>query len=287
MTAVASRPMTADEVERGYNNRAAVPDHQRWLDEWSARAGRARETLRPALDVAYGDGADETLDLYLPPRAARGTLLYIHGGWWRALDKSDYAFIAPTFVDAGCAVALCNYTLCPRGTIANAVEQCRRALAWLVREGPRRGAPAPVVVGGHSAGGHLTAMMFTIEWQKHGFDPVPFSGGVSLSGVHDLAPLVQFSHNVDFRLDDAEARRMSPAAVQPTTRAPLLLAVGADETSEFVRQTDLMWDAWPRNHPPGVAAPMHVAGRNHYNVVLDYVDPASALARETLALFAR
>ena len=279
--------MTDEEVERGYNNRAAVPDHQRWLDEWVVHSRRAKEALRPAQDVAYGDGADETLDLYLPPRAARGTLLYIHGGWWRALDKSDYAFVAPAFVDAGYAVALCNYTLCPRGTIANAVEQCRRTLAWLVREGPRRGAPAPLVVGGHSAGGHLTAMMLTADWRTHGLDPAPFAGGVSLSGVHDLTPLVQFSHNVDFRLDDAEARRMSPAAVRPATGVPLLLACGADETSEFLRQTDLLWDAWPRSHPPRVAAPMHVVGRHHYSVVLDYVDPASSLTRATLALFAR
>jgi arylformamidase len=277
--------MTKDDIERGYNNRAAVPDHQRWLDEWAAHSQRAREMFGPSIDVAYGTGADETLDLYLPARAARGTLLYIHGGWWRSLDKSDYAFVAPAFVDAGYAVALVNYTLCPHGTIANAVEQCRRALSWLVHEGPARGAPAPLVIGGHSAGGHLTAMMYTTDWRARGMDAAPFAGGVSLSGVHELAPLVQFSHNVDFRLDDAEARRMSPAAAQPTTDAPLLLAVGADETSEFVRQTDLLWDAWPRNRPRAVEKPMHIAGRQHYSVVLDYVDPTSALSQATLALF--
>lgn len=283
----ASPTMTDDEVERGYNNRAAVPDHQRWLDQWVIGSQRAKNSLRAELDLAYGAGADEMLDLYLPTRAARGTLLYIHGGWWRSLDKSDYAFVPPAFVDAGYAVALCNYTLCPQGSIANAVEQCRRAVRWLVREGPARGAPAPLVVGGHSAGGHLTAMMYTLDWAAQGFDAAPFAGGVSLSGVHDLTPLVQFSHNVDFRLDDAGARRMSPALAQPTTAAPLLVACGADETSEFVRQTDLMWDAWPRNHPPGVAGPMHVAGHNHYSAVLDYMNPASALSRSTLALFPR
>jgi len=279
--------MTAEEIERGYNNRAAVPDHQRSLDEWLARSQSAREALRPSIDVRYGASDDETLDLYLPRQPARGTLTYIHGGWWRSLDKSDYGFVAPVFVAAGYAVAMVNYTLCPEGTIANAVEQCRRAVAWLVREGPARGALAPLVIGGHSAGGHLTAMMYVTDWRAHGIADAPFVGGASLSGVHELAPLVQFSHNVDFRLDTAEARRMSPAAVRPTIDAPLLLAVGADETSEFVRQTDLLWDAWPRNHPPGVAGPMHIAGRNHYNVVLDYGDPASALAQATLALFAR
>jgi len=278
--------MTAEEIERGYNNRAAVPDHQRSLDEWLARSQSAREALRPSIDVRYGASDDETLDLYLPRQPARGTLTYIHGGWWRSLDKSDYGFVAPAFVAAGYAVALINYTLCPHGTIANAVEQCRRALLWLVGEGPGRGAPAPLVIGGHSAGGHLTAMMYTTDWRAQGLARTPFTGGASLSGVHELAPLVQFSHNVDFRLDAAEARRMSPAATQPLTDAPLLLAVGANETSEFVRQTDLLWDAWPRNHPAGLPAPMHIRGRHHYDVVLDYADPASALTQATLALFA-
>jgi len=278
--------MTAEEIERGYNNRAAVPDHQRSLDEWLARSQSAREALRPSIDVRYGASDDETLDLYLPRQPARGTLTYIHGGWWRSLDKSDYGFVAPAFVAAGYAVALINYTLCPHGTIANAVEQCRRALLWLVGEGPGRGAPAPLVIGGHSAGGHLTAMMYTTDWRAQGLARTPFTGGASLSGVHELAPLVRFSHNVDFRLDDAEARRMSPAATQPLTDAPLLLAVGANETSEFVRQTDLLWDAWPRNHPAGLPAPMHIRGRHHYDVVLDYADPASALTQATLALFA-
>ena len=278
--------MTAEEIERGYNNRAAVPDHQRSLDEWLARSQSAREALRPSIDVRYGASDDETLDLYLPRQPARGTLTYIHGGWWRSLDKSDYGFVAPAFVAAGYAVALINYTLCPHGTIANAVEQCRRALLWLVGEGPGRGAPAPLVIGGHSAGGHLTAMMYTTDWRAQGLARTPFTGGASLSGVHELAPLVQFSHNVDFRLDAAEARRMSPAATQPLTDAPLLLAVGANETSEFVRQTDLLWDAWPRNHPAGLPAPMHILGRHHYDVVLDYADPASALTQATLALFA-
>ncbi len=287
MTTSSPRATTKDEIERGYNNRAAFPDHQRWLDEWVARSARAKETLRHEIDVAYGTGASETLDLYLPAQRARGTLLYIHGGWWRSLDKSDYAFVAPAFVDAGLAVALVNYTLCPHDTIANAVEQCRRALLWLVREGPARGAPAPIVIGGHSAGGHLTAMMYATDWHVRGLAAVPFAGGASLSGVHELAPLVHFSHNVDFRLDDAEARRMSPAVALPATDAPLLLAVGADETSEFVRQTDLMWDAWPRNHPRGMTAPMHIAGRHHYSVALEYADPQSALTRATLALFSR
>jgi arylformamidase len=277
--------LTPDAVERGYNNRAAVPDHQRWLDEWVARSQAAIQALRPDIDVRYGEGPNETLDLFSPSGDARGTFAFIHGGWWRALDKADYAFVAPAFVEAGYAVATINYELCPQAPIDTIVDQCRRAVRWIANEGPRHGLPAPLVLGGHSAGGHLTAMMYTIDWRAEGFGRAPFVAGASLSGVHDLSPLVRFSHNVDFKLDAARARALSPATMRPTTDAPLLIAVGADETSEFVRQTDLMWNAWPENHPEHASAPMRIAGKNHYSVVLDYADPASELTRATFALF--
>jgi arylformamidase len=157
----------------------------------------------------------------------------------------------------------------------------------MAREGPRRGAPAPLVIAGHSAGGHLCAMMYASDWSGLGLAHAPFAGGVSLSGVHDLEPLVQFSGNVDFRLDEAEARRVSPVHHRPLTDAPLLLAVGAGETSEFLRQTQLLWDAWPRNRPAGMQAPMQIADRHPFSVVLDLTDPASPLTQATLALLAR
>jgi arylformamidase len=279
--------MTPEDVERGYNNRAAVPEHPQWLARWTERSHAAIETLRPARDVRYGTARNETLDLYVPRSAARGTLLFIHGGYWRALDKSDHGFVAPPFVDAGFAVAVINYDLCPAVSVATIVDQCRNALQWLVREGPARGAQAPIVVAGHSAGGHLTAMMYATDWRARGLADMPFAGGVSLSGVHDLTPLVQFSHNVDLRLDEAEARRLSPINYRPRVEAPLVVAVGADETSEFVRQTRLLWDAWPQRRPAGAQAPMEIPGRHHYSVVLDYTDAGSALTQATLALFGR
>ena len=283
----ARAPTTPDEAERGYNNRAAVPEHPYWLDQFVVRSQAAIAALRPALDVRYGPGAKETLDLFVPATPARGTLLFIHGGYWRSFDKADHAFVAPAFVTAGFAVAVVNYDLCPQVTIATIVDQCRRATAWLAREGPQRGAPAPIVVAGHSAGGHLVAMLFATGWREWKLDAAPFAGGVSLSGVHDLVPLLMTSYNVDLRLDAAEARRMSPVHQAPRTEAPLVVAVGADETSEFVRQSALLWHAWPRNHPASLRAPLAIAGRHHFNVVLDFTDPASALTQATVALFPR
>ena len=277
--------LTRDEVERGYNNRAAVADHPYWLDQYAVRSASAIEALRPARDIRYGAGPKETLDLFLPAMPARGTLMFIHGGYWRAFDKSDHAFVAPAFVDAGFAVAVINYDLCPEVTIAAIVGQCRRAVTWLVREGPQRGAPAPLVIAGHSAGGHLTAMMYATDWRAQGLPHAPFAGGVSLSGLHDLSPLVLYSHNADFRLDDAEARRVSPVNFEARAEAPLVLAVGADETSEYLRQSQLLWNAWPRNRPAAMRAPLAIADRHHFTVVLDYTDPASALTQATIALF--
>lgn len=282
---MAGHGMTREEVERGYNNRAAVPDHPYWIDQFALRSAAAVETLRHTLDVPYGTGHKETLDLFVPATAARGTFAFIHGGYWRTFDKADHSFVAPPFVEAGYAVANLNYELCPQATVASIVDQCRRALLWLAREGPANGAPAPLVVAGHSAGGHLAAMMFAIDWRAEGLAEAPYIGGVSLSGVHDLAPLVLSSYNVDLRLDDAEARRVSPVNARSLIDAPLVLAVGADETSEFRRQTRLLWDAWPRNRPAGMREPLEIADRHHFNVVLDFGDSASALTRATLALF--
>ncbi|HEX4884243.1 MAG TPA: alpha/beta hydrolase [Casimicrobiaceae bacterium] len=278
--------MTAAEVERGYNNRAAVPEHPEWFARWAASSQAARERYRPTLDVRYGTGPKETLDLFVPAGTPRGTLLFVHGGYWRSLDKAEHAFVAGPFVEQGFAVAVPNYDLCPQVTIAEIVEETRRCIAWLVREGARHGADAStLVVSGHSAGGHLAAMMVATPASGFGLDRHPVAAAVTVSGVHDLRPLVLFSFNADFRLDDAEAARMSPALLAPASRVPVLVAVGADETGEFLRQSRLMWDAWPANRPAGDAGPLEVRGRHHFSIVHDYADPDSALTRRTLALF--
>jgi arylformamidase len=278
--------LTAEFVERGYNNRAAVPEHPVWLARYATDSAAARAALAPQLDLRYGPGPKETLDLFVPKTPARGTFVFLHGGYWRALDKSEFSFVAPAFVAQGIAVAVVNYDLCPDVSIATIVGQCTRAVAWLVEEGVAHGANGErIVVGGHSAGGHLAAMLHATDWTQARLARDPIAGGVSLSGVHDLAPMLRFSFNADFKLDAAEARRMSPVHLAPRTRAPLLLAVGADETSEFLRQTHLLWDAWPSCRPAGASAPLFIPARHHFSVVADYVDPGSELARQTLALF--
>jgi len=272
--------LSAEQVERGYNNRAAVPEHPQFFAQYASLSKAARERYAPKVGVRYGPNPREVLDLFLPAGTPRGTYVYIHGGYWRALTKDDYSFVAGPMVDEGFAVAVIDYDLCPNVTIATIVDECRRAIAWTVREAPK----GPIVVGGSSAGGHLAAMMLATDWSELGLDGFPLAGAVSVSGVHDLTPLVHFSFNVDLRLDVAEARRMSPALHPSRSAAPLLIACGADETSEFLRQAQLMWDAWPANRRPE-GGPLWIPGTNHFSVQLEHADRASALTRATVALF--
>jgi arylformamidase len=279
-------PYTPELVERGYNNRAAVPDHPRFMARYVELSHAAVQTLGPQLDLRYGPGPKETLDLFLPPAKPRGTFVFFHGGYWRAFDKADFSFVATPLVEQGIAVAVVNYDLCPAVTIATIVDESRRAMLWLVREGSRHGAALDrVVVGGHSAGGHLVAMLFATDWERFGVPRAPFAGGVTLSGVHDLEPLVLSTMNADLRLDAAEARRVSPVSYQPKTDAPLFIAVGADETTEFVRQSELIFDGWPQNRPAGMTAPLRIPGRHHFNAVLDHADPQSTLTRAVIGMF--
>ena len=272
-------------VERGYNNRAAVPDHPRWFAQYAQWSAAAFDRCRPVRNVRYGPGPQEVLDVFAPAGPPRGTLVFLHGGYWRALDKDDFAFVAAPFVDAGIAVANVNYDLCPAVPIAAIVDECRRAVAWVTREGGAHGlVPERVVVAGHSAGGHLAAMMLATDWAAHGFARAPLHAAVTLSGVHDLAPLVHFSFNADFKLDDAEAARLSPVHHRVQAAVPLLIACGANETTEFLRQSQLLWDAWPEVRRPA-AGPLFVPGTDHFSVVADYADPGSTLTRATLDLF--
>jgi arylformamidase len=286
MTNHSAPVLTPEFVERGYNNRAAVPDHQRWFATWAKLSNAARDRYRPRLDLRYGANPKETLDLFVPSGRSRGTFVFIHGGYWRALDKSDFAFVAGPMLEQGIAVANVNYDLCPDVSIATIVDECRRAVAWVAREGGKHGvAPDAIVVGGHSAGGHLAAMMVATDWGALGSARSPLAGALTLSGVHDLSPMPLFSFNADFKLDADEARRLSPALLAPRADVPILCAVGAAETSEFVRQTKLLWDVWPQNRPRGAAGPLLVPGKHHFDVVVDHADAGSALTQATLALF--
>ena len=276
--------LPAEFVEREYNLRAAFPDHPQWFARWAADSEAARARLDGHLNLRYGSGPRQTVDLF-PAAQPRGALLFIHGGYWRALDKSDHAFVAPPLIAQDIGVAVINYDLCPDVSIARIVDECREGVAWLRREGTRYGVPAErIVVSGHSAGGHLAAMLVAMDWSALG-SPSGLAGAVAISGVFDLEPLVQVSFNTDLKLDRSRARAVSPIHLRPRRSVPMLFAAGADETSEFIRQSWLLWERWPECHPHGRHGPLFVPERHHFSVVSDLGDPGSALVRQTLAMF--
>jgi arylformamidase len=276
--------LSADFVEREYNLRQAFPDHPQWFARWSAESAAARSRLDSRLDIRYGSGPKQTLDLF-PAQSPRGVLLFIHGGYWRALDKDDHSFIAPAFVDRGVGVVVINYDLCPDVSIAHIVEECRQAVAWLWREGRSQGVPVErLFIAGHSAGGHLVAMLYATDWRRYGVPVDAIRGGLSISGVFDLEPLIQVSFNADLKLDSGKARAMSPIHCTAEVRAPLLLAVGSGETSEFSRQSWLLWERWPECRPATAHSPLFIADRHHYSVMSELSDRESELTAATLEM---
>jgi len=277
------RVLPAGLAEREYNLRAAFADHPQWFARWAAQSVAARQRLAASLDLRYGSGPRQTIDLF-PSTHPRGALLFIHGGYWRALDKSEHSFVAPPLVANGIGVAVMNYDLCPQVSIARIVDQCREGVAWLRREGPRYGVPAQrLVVAGHSAGGHLAAMLVATDWAARGLPAL--AAAVAVSGVFDLLPLLQVSFNADLQLDAAQARALSPIHLQPTPAVPLLIAAGADETREFIRQSWLLWERWPACRPPGRDGPLLIAACHHFSVLSELGDPKSDLARAVQSLF--
>jgi arylformamidase len=266
-----------DFIEREYNLRSAFPDHPEWFARWAADSAAARAELGGRLDLRYGSGPKQTLDLF-PAARPHGALLFIHGGYWRALDKADHSFVARPLVEHGVGVAVLNYDLCPEVSIARIIAESREAVAWLTREGAGYGMPVErLVVAGHSAGGHLAAMLFATDWAAYGVRAETITAGVAISGVFDLEPLVGVSFNADLRLDAGLARAASPAYLAPRVRAPLLLAAGAEETDEFIRQSWLLWERWPECRPSGRQGPLFVPERHHFSIVSDLGDPGSEL----------
>ena len=273
--------LTSDFVEREYNNRALVPDHPAFFARWDKDSAYVRDTMDCELDAAYGTDARHRIDLF-PAKSARGMLVFIHGGYWRSLDKSMFSWLAAPYVAAGISVAMPNYRLAPSVRIDDIVEDAIAAMRWLMTSGPAHGmATHRVVVSGHSAGGHLTAAIFATPPARLGFDATRIAGGVPISGLADFEPIRRFSFNSDFRLDAAAVARLNLHTRAPQLKAPLVVAVGGDESSEFVRQSRILAEAWK----PQVKSLLVMPGYNHFSIVDAFAERGQPLHDATLKLF--
>jgi len=272
-----------------YNNRARIPEHPQIFERWARASAHAREGTPCHLDVRYGDGLNETLDVFPSTRVNAPVLVFIHGGWWRSLDKSDQSFLAPSLVSKGAMVVMPNYALCPGNeaqpvSIESITLQMVRALAWVYRNAALYGAdPRRIVVAGHSAGGHLAAMLLSCDW-KAVADDLPaqlVSRALGISGVYDLEPIQQTPFlQADLRLTPESALRLSPAFFRKP-QGQLYAAVGALESEEFLRQNSLIRQAWGEGTVPVCEA---IPDTNHLNVLHDLADPDGRLQQMALEL---
>jgi arylformamidase len=268
-----------------YNNRARIPEHPAILQHWADASASALERPEWLLDLAYGDDLSEQLDILPAPRPNAPLFVYIHGGYWRALDKRDHAFVAPPLSDAGAEVVLLNYALCPAVGIEHIVLQLVRALAWVWRNATELCCdPDRIVVAGHSAGGHLATMLLACDWKAVAPDlPADLvKSALSISGLYDLEPLRHTPFLApDIGLTAESALRLSPAAMPAPSRGHLATVVGGDESEEFHRQAALISQAWGSSV---VTSAEVEAGRNHMNVLDELANPQSATHRRALEL---
>lgn len=273
-------------MESLYNNRAAVPDFQRYLDRWAQKSEEARRTLIKELDVPYGDDRMETLDVFYPRGGSQALLMFIHGGYWRSLDKREHAFVAAPFVEAGVTVALINYSLCPAVSVEHICRQVVAAGAWLYKNAGDFEAPRKrMFVAGHSAGGHLTAMALACLWKQlaPGLPQKLFQAGLSVSGLYDLTPLVRVPFlNVDLKLTEESALRVSPALMTPPTSAPLTIAVGGQELGGFREQHRIIAQNWRKVIAEDVPCPSD----HHFSILETLADRQSGLFRAALRMMA-
>lgn len=262
-----------------YANGPNIPGGDRWPAAWVEPARAYREDMaaagRARLGVAYGAGERHAYDLFLPAIEPAGLVVFVHGGYWMRFDRSLWSHLAKGCVDSGFAVAMPSYSLCPAVRIGDIKAEIGQAITHAA------GALAgPIVLTGHSAGGHLATRMVCAD------SPLPAAvrgrirNVVSISGVHDLRPLMRLAMNETLRVDAAEAMAESPALLEPLPGTRLCCWVGAGERAEFVRQNALLANVW--TGLGAATACVEEPDRHHFNVVDGLADPAHALTRTLL-----
>lgn len=263
--------------EREYNARAAVPDHAQHFRYWAEESRRVRLRVPCFLDVPYGTLPGQNLDIFPAKRSDAPLMVFIHGGYWRALDKADFSFVAPAFTRAGIAVAVINYRLVPQVPLEDLVRDNVAAVTWLFQHAGHYGAnPHRLFVSGHSAGGHLAAMLLACQWPRwHGaLPPDVVRGALAISGLYDLEPMIHTPFlRDDLRLDAKRALAMSPAMLPPATHAALMTATGGLESGEFHRQARVLAERWSHVFVRDVPMP----GHHHFSVCTALGDSASPL----------
>ena len=267
-----SAPRSREALDRDYSPSRFVPSLPAVIADWATRTTAAREAAGPVELLAYGAHPRETIDFYRAATPGGPLLVFIHGGFWKALSRDESGFVAPRWTAAGVNVAVLDYVLAPEATLDAITAQAAAGLRWLVDHAALLGFDAArVVVAGHSAGAHLAAMA-----ALPGTAP-PLAGLALVSGVFDLAPITGCYVNEVLGLDAEAARRLSPALMLPARPLPVLVAVGEEEPVAFQEQSRALAWSWRGHGCEGGV--MLLPGHNHFSILDDLADPAAPLGQ--------
>jgi arylformamidase len=271
-----SSAMSDVDYEAEYNNRARVPEHPAIIESWARDATAFRQAAGARFTtLRYGDSDRQVIDLFAPERDGSATALFIHGGYWQALDRSFFSHMARGLNVHGMTVGIVGYDLCPQVRIADIVDQMRQACRRLSDRGR-------LVISGHSAGGHLAACLLATDWRMLGCPADLVPAAYAISGLFDLEPLLPTSINRALGLSGPEARRLSPLFWTPPGGRILDAVVGAEESSEYLRQSRTVAERW---RAAGVATRYEaIADANHFTVIASLTDPTSAMTLRLVEL---
>ena len=261
------------DLQAEYDNGAKVPTYPAIAERWLREAAAFRATHQDAeLDIAYGPTERQALDLFWPGTARDGPVaVFVHGGYWQRSHRHAFSHLAQGLLAHGVAVAMPSYDLCPTVTLAALVDQLRDALAFLHRRLGGR-----FLVTGHSAGGHLAAMLMATDWAAHGAPGDLVPAAMPISGLFDLPPLTHTTVNTALGLDEAEARRLSPLSLPPPG-GRLHAWVGGEEGTEYTRQSRSIAEAWAGTWTS-------LPGMHHFSIVEELQNPHSAMVAKALEL---
>ncbi|MBK17783.1 MAG: hypothetical protein CMM52_02950 [Rhodospirillaceae bacterium] len=274
------RSYDQETLNKLYDNRNRFPDTDERKAAQSKGSDEAKADYECRLDIRYGDGDADVLDIYLADgNGPHPVHVFFHGGYWKSNTKDDFGFAAKPFVPYGITTVVAEYPLIPSVRMDTLIDRCRASLEWTWRNAERFGGDQNnITISGHSAGGHITAMMMQTDWPSYG-EGLPkdlIKGGCSISGVSDLEPVRLSSQNDDMQLGEKEAADFSPLFMDPIHPGPLLAVAGNLEGDEFVRQTSDLAEAWSAK---GMNVECWIMEeKHHFTTINQYLDPESELS---------